>query len=123
MIFKSFKCSKIFPFCLSSALCIFLSYFAEVAVCLPRTIPPALGFHLSEARLSPHCPCQESGEAEPSFLLKASVLWLPRKGHTSSPAPGGPHSHMPTSLSLHSRFPAFPDTPSVLVFRQMFVPA
>lgn len=108
MIFKSFKCSKIFPFCLSSALCIFLSYFAEVAVCLPRTIPPALGFHLSEARLSPHCPCQESGEAEPSFLLKASVLWLPRKGHTSSPAPGGPHSHIAYIAFPAQPLPCFP---------------
>lgn len=112
MICKSSKRSKIFPFCLSSVLCIFFSYCAEVAVCLPRTIPPSLGFHLNEARLSPHCPCHESGEAEPLFLLKASVLRLPRKGHTSSPAPGGPHSHT-TYITFPARhFPAFPDTPS-----------
>lgn len=65
-------------------LYIFLAYCTAVAVCLHRTIPPALGFHLSEARLSPHCPCDEPGDAEPSFLLKALLLWLPRKGHPSS---------------------------------------
>ena len=54
MICKSFKYSKIFP--LSSVLYIFLVYCAAVAVCLPRTIPSALGFQLSEARLSSHCP-------------------------------------------------------------------
>lgn len=83
MICKSCKCSKIFPFCLSSC-CIYLVYCTAVAVCLPRTIPPALGFHLSEARLSSHLPGDESGDAEPSFLLKALLLWLPRKGHPSS---------------------------------------
>lgn len=52
------------------------------------------------------------GRQSPCSSLRHRFSGYPRKGHTSSPAPGGPHSHT-TYITFPARhFPAFPDTPS-----------
>ena len=88
MICKSFKCKKSSLFCLSSVLqMFFLVYCVAVAVCLPRTIPPTLGFHLDEAGLSPHCPRDESGGGRALIPQSGTGCLVSQKGKPLLPSP------------------------------------
>lgn len=88
MICKIFKCKKISLFCLSSVLqMFFLVYCVAVAVCVPRTIPPTLGFRLDEPGLSPHCPRDELGRGRALIPQSGAGCLVTQKGKPLLPSP------------------------------------